>query len=74
MNSEAWAGLVLVFGCLFGFRFAYELARLSEQLDAIGSTTPWDEIEPAGWKVFLYRVGTAGGALVGAGIVFSAIF
>ena len=46
---------MLAVGAL-GYRHAHGLSRFSEQIDAIGSTTNWDEVEPAGWKVHLYRV------------------
>ena len=32
------------------------LARLEEQIDAIGSRRSWSEVEPAGWKVALTRI------------------
>ncbi|WP_266075844.1 hypothetical protein [Haladaptatus caseinilyticus] len=37
-------------GLLFGavdYRYSYHLVRFSEQLDAIGSTRSWNEVEPA---------------------------
>ncbi|WP_227355223.1 hypothetical protein [Haladaptatus salinisoli] len=34
-------------------RDAYHLSRFGEQLDAIGSTTPVDEVEPANRRVVL---------------------
>jgi hypothetical protein len=55
-------GAGLVFGpilTLLGagiFRFAYGLTKFQEQLDAIGSTTPASEVEPAGWNVALTRI------------------
>lgn len=56
------------------YRFARPLARFSEQLDAIGSTTSADEVEPADWKVWLYRViavliVVAGVGLFGEGVI-----
>ena len=39
---------------LFGFvvmKWAYELSRFGEQIDAIGSKRKWSEVEPADWKV-----------------------
>lgn len=49
-------GLIsVVCGAVAAF-FPRRLARLSERLDAIGSTTPWDEVEPAGWKVTVTRL------------------
>lgn len=40
-----------------GTRFGYYFARMSEQADAIGSTTPVSEVEPADWKVVTTRLG-----------------
>jgi cytochrome c-type biogenesis protein CcmH/NrfG len=34
----------------------YPVARFSERLDAVGSTTQWTRVEPAGWKVLVTRV------------------
>lgn len=56
------------------YRFARPLARFSEQLDAIGSTTSADEVEPADWKVWLYRaiavlIVVAGVGLFGEGVI-----
>lgn len=48
------------------YQFARPLARFSEQLDAVGSTTPTEDVEPADWKVLLYRGSALLVALVGA--------
>jgi hypothetical protein len=37
------------------YRFAYGVSRVNEQLDAIGSTTPSSEVEPAEWRVMLTK-------------------
>ncbi|MFW5939707.1 MAG: hypothetical protein ACOCSD_04145 [Halolamina sp.] len=55
------------------YRFARPLARFNEQIDAIGSTTPTEEVEPAVWKVVLYRLfallfTVSGVLLVGRGL------
>jgi hypothetical protein len=50
------------------FRFAYGIARFSEQWDAIGSKTSWDEVEPADWNVMLTKA--SGLVLVGLGPYF----
>ncbi len=39
-----------------GYRYAYQLSRFGEQLDAIGSTTPMEEVEPANWKVLMTQL------------------
>lgn len=59
------AVLMIVFGAV-GFRFAYTLSQFEERIDAIGSTTPWHEVEPADWKVMLNRIIFAALAAVGA--------
>lgn len=51
-----------------GYRYAYGLARFGEQVDAIGSTTRPEEVEPAGWKVFLTKL--LFGATAVAGLVW----
>ncbi|MFC6737321.1 hypothetical protein [Halolamina salina] len=65
--------LVVAAGAVL-YYFARPLARFSEQLDAIGSTTPAHEVEPAGWKVWLYRgiaivLVVAGIGLFGEGVL-----
>lgn len=62
-----WGVLLLVFGA-FSVRFARPLSRFSEQADAIGSTTPASEVEPAEWKVFLTKL--SGMVFVGLGLLF----
>jgi len=47
--------IVLVFGAGSAY-FARPVARISEQIDAIGSTTPASEVEPAEWNVVLTRI------------------
>lgn len=49
------------------YRFAYGLSRAQEQLDAIGSTTPSSEVEPADWNVMLTKLVGVLVALAGAG-------
>lgn len=39
------------------------LARIDEQFDAIGSTRPQSMVEPAPWKVALYRYGASAVAI-----------
>ena len=48
--------------------FAYPLTRFNEQVDAIGSTTPAEEVEPAMWNVMLTRL--LGIALAGGGVLW----
>ncbi len=57
MDDRAFVGLAFLVGGVLGYRYAYELARLNERLDAVGSTTSWDAVEPATWKVILYQFG-----------------
>lgn len=63
--------LALVGGGMY--RFAYGLSRFGEQMDAIGSTTPASEVEPADWNVMLTKLGGAAVALVGVGWLLSAL-
>jgi len=58
-------GAALLLCGLFGATFAYAIALLSEQFDAIGSTTPTEAVEPAAWKVRLTRLTGVAIALVG---------
>lgn len=58
-------GVVFVVTGVIAYRYAYTLAWFSEQLDAIGSKTPADEVEPADWNVALTRYSGAAGVLVG---------
>ncbi|MFB6206868.1 MAG: hypothetical protein ABEJ05_10130 [Haloglomus sp.] len=55
------------------YRFAYGIAKFDEQTDAIGSTTPSSEVEPAGWNVFLTKALGALVALAGVGWLLSAV-
>ena len=59
-----YGGMLLVFA-LPSVAAPHLLARFSEQVDSIGSTRRWGDVEPAGWNVWLTRaIGTA--MLVGA--------
>lgn len=67
-------GLVLLVGGVFAYRYAYELSRLSERLDSIGSTTSWDEVEPANGRVLLSQLTGVIVAGVGVLMVLGGIF
>ncbi|WP_458190531.1 hypothetical protein [Haladaptatus sp. NG-WS-4] len=41
---------------LLGYRYAYHLSLFGERLDAIGSKTPADEVEPTNWRVLLTQL------------------
>ncbi|GAA0244849.1 hypothetical protein ACFFQF_04255 [Haladaptatus pallidirubidus] len=56
-SGRIFLGLASIVVGAVGYRFSYHLSRFSEQLDSVGSTTPWDEVEPAGWKVLLTQIG-----------------
>jgi hypothetical protein len=64
------AVLLVVFG-VPSVVWPYELARVSEQLDSVGSTRQWEDVEPAGWKVTLTRV--SGAAMVAVGLVLAGL-
>ncbi len=65
-GGVAFFAVVMTVGGGLGFRFAYALSQFEERIDAIGSTTPWHEVEPADWKVILNRIVFGGIALIGA--------
>jgi hypothetical protein len=62
----------VVFGAV-GAKFARGVARFNEQLDAIGSTTPASEVEPAGWNVALTRLGGVVVAAIGAWMLLTGL-
>lgn len=71
-------GLVMAGGTLaalgvVGAVRARSVARLNEQLDAIGSTTPAGAVEAADWKVLLTRVGGVLLAVVGLGLLVNGL-
>lgn len=49
-------GPVVLLGGVAIYRYAREISRFQEQIDAIGSKTPKHEIEPADWNVALTKV------------------
>lgn len=56
VNALIVLGLLILAGSGLLFRYAYEVSRFQERLDAIGSTTPWHAVEPAEWRVFLMQI------------------
>jgi hypothetical protein len=58
-------GTVMLVVGLFGFVYPYKVARIGEILDAIGSTTPSETVEPAAWKVSLTKFSSGVVAFVG---------
>jgi hypothetical protein len=64
-GDAAFLAVLMLVGGGLGFRFAYRLSQFEERIDAIGSTTPWHEVEPADWKVLLNRLVFAGLAVAG---------
>ncbi|MFC4245931.1 hypothetical protein ACFOZ7_02755 [Natribaculum luteum] len=74
MDNQAFVGLACLVGGVLGYRYAYELAQLNERLDAIGSTTSWDAVEPANWKVILYQFGSIVIAGVGGLALLAGLF
>ena len=51
----------------------YKLTRLGEHLDAIGSTTPVREVEPARWNVLITRIVSGAMVVFGAAVVLGAV-
>ena len=64
--------LFLVFGGV-GVVYPRPVARFGEQLDAIGSTTSMDEVEPTDWNVVLTRVVSVVFVLFGLGLLWLAL-
>ncbi|QLH85111.1 hypothetical protein HZS54_25945 [Halosimplex pelagicum] len=64
--------LFAVFGGL-GVRYARPLARFNEQMDAIGSTTPASEVEPAEWNVTFTKLLSACFLLLGLGLIVAGV-
>ncbi len=72
-DGRAFVGvLFLVLGAVSA-RYAYGVARLGEQIDAIGSTTPASTVEPTGWNVALTRIGGVVLALIGLAMLASGL-
>jgi uncharacterized membrane protein len=62
-------GLVVALAGGLLARYARPVSTFQERLDAIGSTTPVEEVEAAEWKVLLNRV--LGGCLLVVGLLFA---
>lgn len=74
MNGpRALIGIALFVVGAVSARYAHVLARWDEQLDAIGSTRSWDEVEPATWKITVVLLAALLTALVGLFVSVSAI-
>lgn len=56
-----------------GTLYPYKLTRLGEQLDAIGSTTPAREVEPARWNVLITRIVSGAMVVFGSAVVLGAV-
>lgn len=67
-NGWILLGLLLLAAGGFAYRFARPVASFTEHVDAVGSKRR-GKIQPADWKVSLYRYGGAVGALLGAALV-----
>ncbi|WP_336359589.1 hypothetical protein [Haladaptatus sp. ZSTT2] len=66
-------GIFFLLGGFLAARWPYRFARFSERIDAIGSTTPRDQVEPAEWNVLLTRVLDIAMILVGSLAVLSSL-
>lgn len=49
-------GTILLLPGLAFWRRAEAISRWNEQMNAIGNTQPWSEVEPADWRVRLTEV------------------
>ncbi|WP_224333219.1 hypothetical protein [Haloprofundus halobius] len=56
------------------YRYAYELTRFDEQMDAIGSKTRASDVEPAEWNVLLTKLFGAAIAAFGAYHLLGGLF
>ena len=72
-DPRALLGLVLLVGGAVGARYAHVFAKFDEQIDSIGSTRRWDEVEPATWKVAFVLLSGVIGFLIGVFLLVSAI-
>jgi hypothetical protein len=64
--AQVVLGVVFLTIGAFGVKYSYRLSRFDEQLDAIGSTTSYDDVQPAAWKVFATKAVAAFAAAFGA--------
>jgi len=67
MVNPVFGTLLVAFG-LLGAVWPYKVARLEEQIDAIGSKRSASEVEPAEWKVTLTRGAGVAIALFGVAV------
>lgn len=58
-------GVLMLVAGLLGFIYPYKIALIEEVIDAIGSTTNLDTVEPAAWKVSLTKFSSGVVAFVG---------
>lgn len=72
--AQVFVGVVLLALGGVGVKYSYQLSQFDEQLDAIGSTTSYGEVEPAAWKVLATKavaavVGVLGAVTLVAGLL-----
>ncbi|MFC7205114.1 hypothetical protein ACFQJC_16470 [Haloferax namakaokahaiae] len=72
MATDLWlvGVMFLAFG-LPGAVFPCRVTKLGEQIDAFGSKTPRDEVEPAEWNVTLTRFGGIFATALGVAYLFA---
>jgi hypothetical protein len=61
-------GLAIVAAGILSIRYAYEITRFEERIDAIGSKRDRSEIEPAEWNVAMTVRMAQGAIIVGTAI------
>jgi hypothetical protein len=66
--ADGFLALLVTVGGAFIAVYARAFTRFGEQLDAIGSTTRWEDVEPAEWNVLLTRL--IAGAFAAGGFVW----
>lgn len=74
MAGEVFVGAGMLATGILLFKYAYEITRMSERRDAIGSTTRRDYVEPAGWKVTLTRMFAVFVAFLGSSFFLIGLF
>lgn len=66
-TAIAW-GILIALGGVLLWRWAHDIADFDESMDAIGSTTSFEDAGAATWKRGAYRVGAGLVVLAGVGI------
>ncbi|WP_410766145.1 hypothetical protein [Haloferax sp. DFSO60] len=72
MTEHLWmVGVMFLAIGLPGAVFPYRVTKLGERIDAFGSKTPRDDVEPAEWNVTLTRFGGVFATALGVAYLFA---